>query len=534
MSSINSSFSDNRINDSDELLFAPEIDEDEFNQQSDKLLFAPEIDETKFNQQNDELFFAPETHEVISIHEVSNSTKLNVNSYYKYKLLIVDDEPAIHDITRLLLNDFIFAGKKLEFISAFSSKEAEEAIQKHSDIALILLDVIMETDDAGLKFVKYVREVINNHLVRIVLRTGQPGMVPEDTIVEKYDIDDYKTKTELTKTRILTTVRTAIRVYSALNKMYQMNSKLEAEINYNRKIENELKFKSTQLENIIKELKNTQLQLIQNEKMSALGQLIAGVAHEINNPVCFINGNLQPMRDYLQDIFELIELYQEEYPKPSAKIQDEIDEIDLDYLREDIQKLIHSMEVGVMRIQNISKSLTIFSRGDLNDKINYDIHEGLESTILILQHRLKANQNRPEIEIIKEYGKIDPIKCFPGQLNQVFMNLLVNAIDALEDSNQGLSFQEIKAKNNLIQITTQVNNNHVMIKIVDNGNGMSPETLHRAFDYLFTTKPVGKGTGLGLSICRQIIEEKHNGKLRCHSEIGKGTTFIIQLPQENK
>ncbi|MEG3986336.1 ATP-binding protein, partial [Microcoleus sp. S28C3] len=286
------------------------------------------------------------------------------------------------------------------------------------------------------------------------------------------------------------------------------------------------------LEFYLNDLKQMQLQLVQNEKMSALGNLVAGVAHEINNPVGFIAGNLQPAQDYVGDLFNLIELYQEKFPNPGVEIEAEIEEMDLEYVREDLPKLISSMNEGVDRIRNISTSLRTFSRADSDRPVSFNIHDGLESTLLILKHRLKASEFRPAIEVVKDYGNLPLVKCFPGQLNQVFMNVLANAIDALEESNKGRSFSEIKARPNQITIQTALSesNNQVLIRIKDNGVGMSNEVKENIFNHLFTTKSVGQGTGLGLSIAHQIVVEKHGGTLLVNSSIGEGSEFVISIP----
>ncbi|MBW4508915.1 MAG: AAA family ATPase [Scytonematopsis contorta HA4267-MV1] len=289
-----------------------------------------------------------------------------------------------------------------------------------------------------------------------------------------------------------------------------------------------------QLESSLQELTEAQLQLIQSEKMSALGNLVAGIAHEINNPVGFIGGNLEPALNYVKDLFNIVDLYQQEYPKPNPIIDEEIEAIDLEYLRQDLPKLITSMKEGVQRIRNISNSLRTFSRADTDNKIYYNIHEGLDSTIMILKHRLKANETRPEIEITRNYGDLPLIQCYPGQLNQVFMNLLANAIDALEESNTGRSFTEIQANPNRITITTKMSDNkkQLLISIKDNGLGMTQDVKDRIFDHLFTTKAVGKGTGLGLAIAHQIIVEKHSGTLNVNSEPAYGAEFLIEIPAE--
>ncbi len=281
----------------------------------------------------------------------------------------------------------------------------------------------------------------------------------------------------------------------------------------------------------IQQLQQAQLQIVQAEKMSALGNLVAGVAHEINNPVGFLAGNLKPAKDYVQDIFALLDLYRSEYPTPSDKIQAEIETVDLEFVQEDLPKLLDSMKLGVDRIRNISTSLRTFSRADTDQKVLFNVTEGLDSTVLILRHRLRANDERPEIEVVTDYGDVPAITCFPGQLNQVFMNLLANAIDALEEGNRNHSLADLKANPNRITIAlTSADQQSVQIQIADNGLGMPADVRSRIFDHLFTTKAVGKGTGLGLAIARQIIVEKHHGTITVDSTPGQGTTFTLQLP----
>ncbi|MBE9186887.1 AAA family ATPase [Microcoleus sp. LEGE 07076] len=290
--------------------------------------------------------------------------------------------------------------------------------------------------------------------------------------------------------------------------------------------------KSQQLEKSFAELQQAQLQLIQGEKMSSLGNLVAGVAHEINNPVGFISGNISEATVAVDDLISHLKLYQEEVTNPSSQIEQDAEDIDLEYLIEDLPKMLGSMKVGCDRIRNISTSLRTFSRGDTSQKVSADIHEGIDSTLMILQHRLKANSEHPLIQVVKEYGNLPKVKCYLGQLNQVFMNILANAIDCFEEANKGRSFDEIELAPNIITIKTEIDDEHqiVVIKIGDNGRGISEGVVAHIFDHLFTTKGVGKGTGLGLSISRQIVEETHGGKLSCDSVLGKGTEFAIALP----
>ncbi|MEM7712307.1 MAG: protein kinase [Cyanobacteria bacterium P01_A01_bin.68] len=290
--------------------------------------------------------------------------------------------------------------------------------------------------------------------------------------------------------------------------------------------------KSQQLEKTLQELQQAQLQIVQNEKMATLGNLVAGVAHEVNNPIGFLKGSISNAEEYIQDLFAHIECYQENYPAPEEEVIESAEEIDLEFITEDLPKLLDSMKVAAERITDISNSLRTFSRADTSQKVACNIHEGIDSTILILKYRLKANDKRPAIEIIKNYGNLPLVKCFLGQLNQVFMNIIANAIDALDMTNQGKTFAEIEANPHKITIITELltENNTVIIKIKDNGPGMPESIRERIFDNLFTTKGVGKGTGLGLAIAKQIVEETHDGKISCNSTLGQGTEFVIKLP----
>lgn len=320
-----------------------------------------------------------------------------------------------------------------------------------------------------------------------------------------------------------------------------------------RKSEAQLREKTIQLEQTLQKLQQTQSQLIQSEKMSGLGQLVAGIAHEVNNPVNFIYGNIAHANQYTQDLLNLLSLYKQYYPHPVPEIQDEIEAIELDYLVEDLPKILTSMKIGTDRIRKLVLSLRNFSRLDEAETKAVDIHQGLDSTLLILQNRLREKVGRSAIQVIKKYGNLPDVECHAGQMNQVFMNILNNAIDAVDNSNKN------KKHPVTITISTFLKNedgsmkdetdssidssscgkqryansphpSYVVIQIKDNGSGMTADVKNRIFDPFFTTKPVGKGTGLGLAISYQIVVEKHRGVLKCFSEPGQGTEFWIEIP----
>ncbi len=286
--------------------------------------------------------------------------------------------------------------------------------------------------------------------------------------------------------------------------------------------------------NVHLELRQTQIKLVQTEKMSSLGQLVAGLAHEINNPVNFVYGNLPHAQQYINDLLKLLHLYEIYTPYPIPEIQAYLEEIDLEFLKQDIAKILDSMQTVTERIREIVRSLRIFSHSDEAEYKLVDLHQGIDSTLMLLSSRLKANHQRPAIEVVKEYGDLPLVECCAGQINQVFMNLLANAIDAIDERIESWE----KTRNNSpqpfiprIKIRTEITaNSTTAISISDNGLGMSQDVKNKIFDQFYTTKPVGKGTGLGLAIAYSIVVQKHKGTLTCNSKLGEGTEFVSVLP----
>jgi two-component system, NtrC family, sensor kinase len=281
--------------------------------------------------------------------------------------------------------------------------------------------------------------------------------------------------------------------------------------------------RSEELEVSLRNLQTIQTQ-IQTDKMLALGQIVAGMAHEINNPVSFIHGNISHLEEYSQDILSLLQLYRSHFPNPPSEILTLQNEIEIEFLQEDLKKILHSMKQGTQRIQEIVLSLRNFSRLDEAEFKDVNIHEGIDNALLILQHRLQATSTNPEILVVKNYSSLPNVECYPGKLNQVFMNLLTNAIDALSEI-------DVKDFGALITISTSVvDSDWIQITIADNGVGIDESIQSQIFNPFFTTKAVGKGTGMGLAISYQIICEQHCGKLNCLSSIGKGSKFTIKIP----
>ncbi len=422
------------------------------------------------------------------------------------KILVVDDTPANLEVICETLGD---AG--YEVITAIDGDRALKRIQTNPP-DLILLDVQMPGID-GFETCQRLKANPATAHIPVIFMTA---LSDTDSKVKGFDLGavDYLTKPFQEK-EMLARVKTQLQLWQLTKNLEQHITKRTAE-----------------LQTALDQLHHSQLQLVQSEKMSALGNLVAGVAHEINNPIGFIAGNLQPAQEHVQDLFHLITLYQQELPHPSPTLQAAIQQIDLEYLQKDLPKLIASMQEGVNRIRNISTSLRTFSRSDCDRPILFSIHEGIDSTLMILQHRLKANEFRPAIEVIKHYGEIPEIECYVGQLNQVFMNILANAIDALEEMTQKRSFADITTHSNQITIRTQLIDDLqlIQLQIQDNGIGMPEEIKQRIFDHLFTTKEIGKGTGLGLAIAEQIVCKKHQGSLSVNSALGQGTEFMITLP----
>jgi signal transduction histidine kinase len=434
-----------------------------------------------------------------------------------YKVLIVDDEPVNRQV---LVNHLSLY--QYEIVEAASGREALEILERGAKPDVVLLDVMMPRM-TGYEVTRKIREIWKANELPVLLLTAK-NQVSDLVVGLEAGANDYLAK-PISKDELLARIKT----HCTQAAIFLENTRLYFELQSAEIRERE---RAVQLEQSLQDVQKMQLQLVQSEKMAAVGQLISGIAHEINNPLAFISGNLSYAESYVKDLIQIIRLYDQHFPQPPEEIATIVEEIDLPYVIKDLPKLVSTLRVGTDRIRQISNSLRTFSRSDTTAKVEFNLHEGIDSTLIILKHRLKANERRPEIAIAKNYGNLPQVNCYPGQINQVFVNLLANAIDALDESGQNFSYQQNEANPKQIAITTEasVNKQWAIIRIQDNGPGMPEEIRQKIFDNLFTTKPVGKGTGLGLSISRQIVVEKHGGKLTCSSVIGVGTEFVIEIP----
>jgi len=423
------------------------------------------------------------------------------------KVLLIDDQQIIGEAVRRMLSseeDIIF-----DYCS-----DPTQAIQKAIEVSptVILQDLVMPDID-GLLLLRFFRANSKTREIPIImLSTKEEAIVKAEAF--GYGANDYLVKLP-DQVELVARIRYHSNAYTNLLKRNAAEKRLEE--------------RTQELSQALANLQQAQSQLIQTEKMSSLGQLVAGVAHEINNPVNFIYGNIDHASDYIDDILHLIKLYQEHYSKPDQEIQQLTQDIDLEFLVDDLPKLLLSMKIGAERICQIVLTLRNFSRLEEAEMKPVNIHEGIDSTLVILQNRLKTKPDRPAVQIVKEYGELPQVECYAGQINQVFMNIISNGIDALKES---MDILQATGRIPTITISTQArDNNWVAICIKDNGSGIPEDIKTKVFEPFFTTKPVGEGTGLGLSISYQIVVDKHQGILRCESKPGEGTEFWIEIPR---
>ncbi|BAY97680.1 response regulator receiver sensor signal transduction histidine kinase [Tolypothrix tenuis PCC 7101] len=409
-------------------------------------------------------------------------------------ILIVDDNPANLQVLSSFLDQSNF--------EVWAARSGEKALQRleNGDLPdLILLDIMMPGMD-GFETCKYLKSNPRVQDIPVIFMTAL-SETSDKVKGLRLGAVDYITK-PFQHEEVLVRIENHLQLRNLTKALISKNA----------------------------ELQKTQTQLIQAEKVAALGQLTAGIAHEVNNPINFIAGNLNFVEQYVQEVVSLLHLYQKHLPDPPDEIKTAIGKNDLNFLLNDLSKIIQSMQVGTSRVTEIVSSLNKFSRHREAGKKLANLYEGLESTIMILGHRFKSNGHHPPIKLVKAYADLPLIECYPGEINQVFMNLISNAIDAIEETYKNKDFNEISQNPGVIKITTEVIKEKVIIRIADNGSGINKADEAKIFDAFYTTKPIGKGTGLGLSIAYQIVVNNHNGKLTYNSMPGEGIEFILELP----
>lgn len=423
-------------------------------------------------------------------------------------ILIVDDNAANLGVLSDALDQ---AG--YEVWVAKSGKVALERV-KFARPNLILLDVMMPEMD-GFETCRQLQADPSTQNIPIIFMTALSDTANK---LEGFSLGavDYITK-PFQQEEVMARVKLHLKLHELAEKLEEKNVLLEQKVG--------------EVSQAYQDLQRMQIKLIQSEKLSSLGQIVTGIAYELYNPVNFIYGNLDHASGYIQELLGLVKLYQEEFPHPTPRIQAQLEEIELDFLEEDLIKLLNSMNVGAQRIHEIVKFMRIFSRVDEAELKAVNLHEGIDSTLTLLNYRLKGKAEKPAIAVIKNYGQLPEVECYAGQLNQVLMSILSYTIDALDESNEQCSCDAVKNHPNQISISTKLlNENWIQICIANNALGVCKEMAVSSFSPDIIAQSFGKETGLGLSIGYQIIVEKHGGKLYCQPASEQGTEFVIEIP----